>query len=448
MEQLHPQFIENMRALLGDGLGDFLRALDLDYAAALRVNPLRSGAQAAACKFIAEPVPWAEHGYYIRPDTRPGAGLAHFAGAFYIQEASAMLPAAALAVRPGEKVLDLCAAPGGKSSQIAFALGGEGLLVANEPDPKRARMLAGNLERLGVTNAIVVNEYPPRLAEKWPGFFDAILVDVPCSGEGMFRREPESRLQWNPASPSGCAKRQAGILDAAARMLRPGGRLVYSTCTYNREENEDTVAAFLERHPDFSHAEFHLASLPESRHGMLKLYPHQARGDGQFAALMVKRVDAPCENSTSPRRAAAKKRADRSANPAQEAAEAFRAQFGDVIPSGAQPVLWGEYLAACPSGAPLLDGIKTVLPGLMLAKLVGRRLEPAHQLAMACAQLNGIELSDNDALAYVRGETVPCEASGYLVARWRGLPLGWGKASGGTMKNHLPKGLRRAMENV
>ncbi len=447
MSQLHPQFIENMRALLGDGLGDFLRSLDDEYAAALRVNPLRKGAQAAAAEFIGDPVPWAEHGFYIRPDTRPGAGLAHFAGAFYIQEASAMLPAAVLNVRPGEKVLDLCAAPGGKSSQIAFALGGEGLLISNEPDPRRARMLSGNLERLGVKNAVTVNEYPPRLAEKWPGFFDVILVDAPCSGEGMFRREPESRLQWNPASPAGCAKRQAGILDAAARMLRPGGRLLYSTCTYNLEENENTVAAFLESHPDFSAAEFHVDGLPPSRDGMLKLYPHQVRGDGQFAALMVKRADVPSEPSLSPRRAAAR-HVGRGAAPVQEAVSAFRAQFGDIIPAGAQPVVWGDTLAACPAGAPPLDGIKTVSPGLMLAKLIGKRLEPAHQLAMACALLAGIELSDADTLAYVRGETVPCDASGYLVARWRGLPLGWGKASGGTLKNHLPKGLRRAMERV
>lgn len=444
--QLHPQFIENMRALLGDGLGDFLHALEDDYAAALRVNPLRTGAQDAARAFIAEPVPWADYGYYICRDTRPGAGLAHFAGAFYIQEASAMLPAAALAVRPGERVLDLCAAPGGKSSQIAFALGGEGLLVSNEPDPRRACMLAGNLERLGVTNAVVVSEYPPRLAEKWPGFFDAILVDAPCSGEGMFRREVESRLQWEPASPAGCAKRQAGILEAAARMLRPGGRLLYSTCTYNRTENEDTVSAFLESRPDFSAADFSLSGLPPSRSGMLKLYPHMVRGDGQFAALMIRRPDAPGVSPVSNRRATAG-RPSRGADPARDALNAFRDQFGDIVPPDAQPVIWGEYLAACPAGAPPLSGIKTVSPGLMLAKLVGRRLEPAHHLAMACASLPGIELTDADALAYVRGETVPCPFSGYLVARWRGLPLGWGKASGGVLKNHLPKGLRRTITN-
>ena len=190
MPSLHPEFIKNMTDLLGGEVSDFLRALDEDYSAALRINPLRANSAAAAEGFIADPVPWARYGHYIKENTRPGAGLAHFAGAFYIQEASAMLPAAVLDVQPGEKVLDLCAAPGGKSSQMAAALMGEGVLVSNEPDTKRARMLAGNLERLGVKNAVVVNEYPPKLAEKWPGFFDAILVTRPAPARACSAANP------------------------------------------------------------------------------------------------------------------------------------------------------------------------------------------------------------------------------------------------------------------
>jgi len=444
MIQLHPEFIENMRALLGDELGDFLHALEGDYSAALRVNPLRAASGGAAREFSGEPVPWAQHGFYIKEGARPGAGLSHFAGAFYIQEASAMLPAAVLDAQPGEKVLDLCAAPGGKSSQIAAALMGEGLLISNEPDTKRARMLSGNLERLGVKNAIVVNEYPPKLAENWPGFFDAILVDAPCSGEGMFRREPESRLQWNPASPEGCAKRQAGILDCAAEMLRPGGRLVYSTCTYNRFENEDTVAAFLERHPEFTAKEFRVAGLPDSQGGMLKLLPHLANGDGQFAALLVKSEDAPAaaiKQPAAPRRPRGKK-----TDPAQEAFAAFRDMFPDADTGDTVPAIWGDSLVAIPASAPPTDAIKVISPGIELAKLIGKRLEPAHRLAMTCASLPCAELTTEQALAYCRGEAVPCDGSGWLVAEWNGMPLGWGKASGGMLKNHLPKGLRRSME--
>jgi len=446
MPDLHPAFIENMRALLGDELGDFLRALDGEYSAALRVNPLRAGAADAAHEFIGEKVPWAEHGYYIREGTRPGAGLSHFAGAFYIQEASAMLPAAILNAQPGEKILDLCAAPGGKSSQIAAALMGEGLLISNEPDTKRAKMLAGNLERLGVKNAIVVNEYPPKLAEKWPGFFDAILVDAPCSGEGMFRREPDSRQQWNPASPEGCAKRQAGILDAAAEMLAPGGRMVYSTCTYNSAENEDTVSAFLERHPEFRRLDFQINGMPASDEGMIKIFPHRVNGDGQFAALLKKADSAPMHSPVL--KPSSKHLRARKTDPANEAMTAFKAMFPGITAGNIKPSVWGENLVAVSSIAPALDGIKVISPGLELAHIISWRLEPAHQLAMACAELPGTELSDEQALAFARGEVIPCEASGWLVARWNNMPLGWGKASGGMLKNHLPKGLRRSMEGA
>ena len=443
MPSLHPEFIKNMAGMLGGELDAFIAALEEDYAAALRINPLRANSLQAAQEFIADPVPWAEHGHYIREGARPGAGLAHFAGAFYIQEASAMLPAAILNAQPGEKILDLCAAPGGKSSQIAAALMGEGLLVSNEPDTKRAKMLAGNLERLGIKNAVAVNEYPPKLAAKWPGFFDAILVDAPCSGEGMFRREPDSRDEWQPGSPEGCAKRQASILDCAAEMLKPGGRMVYSTCTYNRQENEDAVAAFLERRPDFSAVDFHAEGIGDSSGGMIKIYPHRARGDGQFAALLVRAEAA--QAPAAPLSPAPRKGKGRRPEPAQEALRAFEDMFGDILPGGGTPVIWGEALAYSPAGAPPVEGIKVISPGMILAKLLGKRLEPEHQLAMCIDALPGYELDEAKALAFVRGEAVDCSDSGWLVARWNGMPLGWGKASGGTLKNHVPKGLRRSI---
>ena len=234
MPELKPEFIANMRALLGEEAGAFFRALE--EAPSLALRPHRG--MEAAEPFIEGAVPWAEGGFSLRPGARPGASVAHWAGAFYLQEASAMLPAAALKAKPGERVLDLCAAPGGKSSQIALSMGGEGMLVANEVDTARARVLAANLERLGVTNAVVLNETPARLAARWPEYFDAVLVDAPCSGEGMFRRDPQSREAWTDAAPRGCRKRQGEILDAAAKLVRPGGRLLYSTCTFNGEENE------------------------------------------------------------------------------------------------------------------------------------------------------------------------------------------------------------------
>ena len=387
-----------------------------------------------------------------------------------------MLPAAALGARPGERVLDLCAAPGGKASQIALALGGEGVLVANEVDASRARTLAANLERLGVRNAVMLNETPARLAERWPGYFDAVLVDAPCSGEGMFRRDPQSRDAWTDAAPRGCRKRQGEILAAAAKMVRPGGRLLYSTCTFNGEENEGSVADFLQHHADFSPEEFALPGLGASHGGMLHIWPHRARGDGQFAALLRRagknagdvfmRVDGADGSGTlSPAHPAADievwldalakarpaRRAGKTA-PAQDAAALLRALGKCAVaalpisPQSARLRLEGRRLFAVPLDAPELDGLRVLSPGLALLRAETGRVEPEHALAMAL--LPGMAsreaaLTEQEALAFIAGEALPREGeAGWTLATWEGLPLGWGKQAGGMLKNHVPKGLR------
>ena len=387
-----------------------------------------------------------------------------------------MLPAAALKARPGERVLDLCAAPGGKSSQIALAMGGEGALIANEVDAARARVLAANLERLGVTNAVVLNETPARLAARWPGYFDAVLVDAPCSGEGMFRREAQSREAWTDAAPRGCRKRQGEILDAAAKLVRPGGRLLYSTCTFNDVENEGSVANFLQDHADFAPEEFALPGLGASQGGMLRIWPHRARGDGQFAALLRRagknagdvfmRVDGADGSGTlSPAHPAADievwldalakarpaRRAGKTA-PAQDAAALLRALGKCAVaalpisPQSARLRLEGRRLIAAPLEAPELDGLRVVSPGLALLRAETGRVEPEHALAMAL--LPGMArreaaLTEKEALAFIAGEALPREGeAGWTLVTHAGLPLGWGKQAGGMLKNHVPKGLR------
>ena len=439
---LHPAFIENMRALLGDEIDSFIAALEDEPALALRVNPLRANSAAVSYDYSGESVPWEKNGFYLAANTRPGATIFHFSGAFYMQEASAMLPASILNARPGEKILDLCAAPGGKSSQIAAALNGQGVIVSNEPDLKRAKMLAGNIERLGIRNSIVVSEYPPKLAEKWPGFFDAVMVDAPCSGEGMFRRERDSRAQWQPASPEGCMGRQLEILDRAAVMLRPGGRMVYSTCTYNSYEDEGAVGKFLETHPDFSLQPFFVPGIGDCPSGMVKIWPHRVRGDGQFAALLIKE-DMPSPAPVKNRR---EKQSGRpKADPAPEMYRRFISEFASPG-ENFRPAFLGDTLFAVPDCAPDTAGLRVISPGLALAKALKGRFEPDHRLAMALENLPSCELSGKNALAYCRGEEVPCDGKGWLAAKYMGLPLGWGKASGGVMKNHLPKGLRRNLE--
>ena len=444
MNESYPQeFLEQMRALLGEETAPFFAALDEPHVTSLRLNTAREGAERAAEPFTEGIVPWCPEGRYLKAGVRPGLSPLHAAGAYYIQEASAMAPAMVLSPQPGERVLDLCAAPGGKSSQLALALQGKGVLVANEPEGARARALSGNLERLGVVNAVVTNALPEQLSARWEGFFDKVLVDAPCSGEGMFRRDPDARAQWNPASPAGCAARQANILDHAARMLRPGGRLVYSTCTFNRLENEQTIEAFLARHADFSPEEFSLPGIDASQGGCLRLFPHRLRGEGHFVACLRRQGEADV------RRPAQSERT----RPDKAVEGAMRLLTAQVLPAwpkrfdSLRPELSADCLWAVPIDCPPLQGIRVLRQGLRVLRLGRNYVEPDHALAMALKPSEAARvqaLDDAQAEAFLRGEVLPCELSGWVLAVYCGMPLGWGKASGGQLKNHLPKGLRRS----
>ena len=434
------EFKQEITKMLGDEAPAFFASMEEKASLALRVNPARSTARDAAGEFIDAPVPWEPNGYYIREDARPGAGIAHAAGAFYLQEASAMVSVAILKPVPGERILDLCAAPGGKTTQIAAALMGEGLLISNEPEPSRAKVLASNLERMGVRNAAVVNAYPDALAKRWKGYFDAILCDAPCSGEGMFRRDPDSRTEWNPASPAGCAKRQAEILDRAAEMLRPGGRLVYSTCTFNRDENEGSILNFLERHPEFEPEIFELDGIGASNRGMIRVWPHRVRGDGHFAARLRKKgetklPDAPIHHP------------NKDDMKLIEQMEKEICKLPAVLKS--RIVRMGDYLCAVPAECPDTKGINVISPGTRLLRIGKNYIEPEHSLAMALdtdMARRSMELSDEQAVKYLAGEAIEWEGEkGWTLILWKGMALGWGKASNGMMKNHLPKGLRLSL---
>ncbi len=441
MDGLHEAFLNNMQKMLGDENPAFLLALEDAPTLALRLNPRRAGAADAAAAFIdGAAVPWAANGRYLKREEglKPGSSIAHAAGAFYLQEASAMASAAALDAKPGELILDLCAAPGGKSTQIAAALGDAGALVSNDPEPSRARALAGNLERMGAPGALVVSALPEKLADAWPERFDALLVDAPCSGEGMFRRDPDARREWSPASPEGCAKRQAGILDQAARLLAPGGRLVYSTCTFNDLENEGSVRGFLARHPEFAPEDFALPGVGASEEGMLRIWPHRARGDGHFVARLRKAGALARQSAPAPR-------------PDREAAALLDALQGEVcaLPeawSGMRLLRLGDRLYARPAAIPDANGLRVVSPGLCLLRAGRNYVEPEHALAMALPPeraLRRAELDDAQARAFLRGEAIDMDGEkGSTLALWRGMPLGWGKWSQGVLKNHLPKGLR------
>ena len=432
MNSLPVAFVQRMRCQLGEELPDFLCALEAPAVRGIRLNPFKPSALTERYRG-GERILWEPEGFLLPPDSPAGSTLAHEAGAFYLQEPSAMLPARVMAAQPGERMLDLCAAPGGKATQMGIALGGKGLLVCNEPVPKRAEVLRGNLERIGVPNAVVVCHEPEVLARRWPEAFDGVLVDAPCSGEGMFRRDPQTRAEWSEEHAAGCAKRQRDILLSAARLVRPGGRLVYSTCTYHRAENEEMVAWFLSAFPAFSPEGFSLPGI-DAPEGMATCYPHRIRGEGQFVARLRKAGKKAGEHAFS----------EISGLPAATPQE--KRMLAEAFPSFPEATHRMGDLLLHLEEAPGLQGIRFLRAGLPLARIKGKTLLPEHSLAMAFhpPQMPRKELTPEEACRYLAGETIPGEERGWMLMACESLVLGWGKGSDGTIRNHYPKGLRKA----
>ncbi len=451
-------FVARMRQQLGTEAEAFFAALEAPALRGLRLNPRKPLPAGEEPQGLGDVIPWEPRGHWLSPESQAGAHPLHEAGAYYLQEPSAMLPARVLAPEPGETVLDLCAAPGGKSTQLGDMLGGQGLLVCNEPVPSRSQVLSRNLERMGLGNALAVCADPAALARAWPRAFDAVLVDAPCSGEGMFRRHPETRLQWTPSSPAGCAARQRRILASAYELLKPGGRLVYSTCTFSPEENRGMIRWFRETFPDMEPVEFSVplgeGRVLASREGMVQMLPHQFPGEGHFVAKLRKGGES---EACDPREAPFLDPAQvlRPASPALLAAfVAFLGQSPDASQAAAltppMPIpyaMLGDTLLCSPP-LPPLQGIKVLRAGLHLGGMKGKVFMPDHALALGLpspSPFPSMPLTLSQAQAYQRGEALPLEEAprGYALAAYQGLALGWGKGSDGQFKNHYPKGLRR-----
>ena len=430
--QLPPAFEARMRALLGEEYPAYRKALEEPPRRGLRVNTLKIGVEEFIKKAELPLVPTGlvPEGLMLTEELpRIGAHPLHRAGLFYMQEPSAMRAAALLAPTPGMRVLDLCAAPGGKAGQLAAYLQGKGILVANEVVPSRAAVLAGTLERLGVRNALITSMQVEPLCNLLKGYFDAVLVDAPCSGEGMFRKEPQAILDWSVSHVEACALRQAGILDAAAVALCPGGRLTYSTCTFSKEENEDTVRAFITQNPAF-------ALLHEERH-----FPHTGVGEGHYIALLQK--EGGDEQPDIP--AASVKPLSREV---KSAWDSFLAQTMAETPEGVPLLLPDGRLMLLPEETPAnYDRLFLRNAGVHAADYKNGRFTPAHALALAYpadAFRLKITLNEEELSAYFLGNTlnIPKEGTGFAVVLAKGHPVGWGKAVQGVLKNHLPKGLR------
>ena len=424
-------FLERMKAQLGAEYGQFLASLERPRAVALRFNPLKG--ERPDLPFVGQPVPWEPEGVYYDPEARPGLHVYHEAGVYYLQEASAMAPVALLDPQPGERVCDLCAAPGGKTTQIAGRMRGRGFLLCNEINPKRAKILSRNIERMAVANALVTNEHPETLAQRFPGFFDRVLVDAPCSGEGMFRKEEAAVTDWSEETVAMCARRQGEILHSAAKLVRPGGYLVYSTCTFAPAEDEGVVAAFLEAHPEFTPEPVEAPWFAPGENASYRMWPHKLLGEGHFAAVLRKTggetEDIPLEaNEKLPKQW-----------------DSFAKELNITLPAG-KAVCFGQSLFWAPEEMPEIRKLKVLRPGLELGNVKKDRFEPAHALALwlkECANVQDYGPDSEEIRDYLHGDVVPSGVKGWCLVRAGGYSIGWGKGDGRVLKNHYPKGLRR-----
>lgn len=460
MMNLPIEFEKKMKAFLGDEWDDFLYSYDNNRFQALRFNTLKVQSPEEIMRILKvlgissdKRVSWANEAYYFDENVRPGKHPYHEMGLYYIQEPSAMSAAALLAPKPGMRVLDLCAAPGGKSTQLATYLGDSGLLVSNEINTQRSRILSQNIERMGIKNAIVTNEDSFVLASHFPGFFNAIQVDAPCSGEGMFRKLPEAIEQWSMENVAICAARQKEILDNAAVMLKPGGTIVYSTCTFSKEENEDVIEYFLEKHPDFTLEE------------MERFWPHKVDGEGHFVAKLVRRgsVDPGFKSDRQTKKIKNNKnRKNETKSALTKENMKLLSEFLDetisddmaALIKNSRLVMFGEQLYRLPDMEVDIKGLKVQRAGLHIGEFKKQRFEPSHSLALALKlseAKNVVKLTcDNpQTIGFFNGQSVmlsdeqaaECK-KGWALVCVDGYPAGWGKVNGTQVKNHYPKGLR------
>ncbi len=437
--QLPIAFLENMKQLLSEEeYQAYLQSFDAPRHLGLRANTCKLSPDTLQeiAPFALSPVPWCDSGFYYSESERPAKHPYYHAGLYYLQEPSAMAPAALLPVSLGERVLDICAAPGGKATQLAAKLHGTGVLVANDISAGRAKSLLKNIELAGVRNALVVSEAPARLAKCFPSYFDKILIDAPCSGEGMFRKEPDMVKSWNEELLAFCQEQQADILSHCADMLRPGGMLLYSTCTFAVHENEESIAHFLETHTDFSlipiEKKYGFAFGAEPLPACARLYPHRIQGEGHFLALLQKTGSSSTDTM------------DNSKPKITKPPTAFAAFANDLLTEELTGdfQLFGEHLCLMPQGIPDTKGLRVLRSGWQLGTLKKDRFTPAQAFAMGLTKnqvkrVLDFPLSDPRVLRYLKGETLetPNAEDGWTLICVDSYPLGWGKVSCGRVKN-------------
>lgn len=504
MTKLPEKFKERMKEELGGEYEAFLASYEQESLGGLRVNRGRIAPEkfCGAAPFSLLPVSWTENGYYYEKGEAVTKHPYYYAGLYYVQEPSAMLPAASLPVEPGDLVLDLCAAPGGKATELASKLEGRGLLVANDASASRAKALLKNLTLWGCANCCVTGETPEKLLEAFGCFFDKILVDAPCSGEGMFRKDSGLISSWEERGPEKYAPLQKEILDCAVRMVKPGGMVLYSTCTFAREEDEEVVAEILDRYPEMELVqpavqEGFAAGYPPCEKAV-RLWPHRVKGEGHFLALMRKRMESEScgreagenigrkqdgvslESGTSGKAwkepggkssqsgAAGKLRREPKGKSSQSGVSGNTRNIAEKIPKEVSEFLKllpervlgnrsfrqiGDQCLMLPGDVVLPGKLRYLRTGLLLGTWKRERFEPDQALAMvldADSFPNVLNLSPEDerVIRYLKGETVDLREEerelpkGWVLVCVDGFALGWGKSLGRSVKNKYYPGWR------
>ena len=446
--QLPEEFCKRMKEMLGSEYEAFIKTYDdEEHHVGLRINKAKCGDLFSDILRDCKKVEWCDEGYYCSKDIISGKHPYHVMGLCYFQEPSAMASVEALPVKTDDYILDLCAAPGGKSTQAGSRLSDEGLLVANEIIPKRSQILAQNIERFGFSNTIVTNENPEKLKERFPNFFDKIIVDAPCSGEGMFKKEPLAAVQWSINHTLTCAERQRHIMDCAYEMLKEGGYIVYSTCTFAPCENEGVIDYMLSEYPDLTLEKTGLDMLDEGRgewvnssHDLRecrRIFPHKSDGEGHFIALLKKQGQIGGREKD-------QIKADKDCETAKKLFYEFEKECLNRHFEGTFK-LFGENLYLIPHGIDT-DKLKLSLAGLHLGVCKKNRFEPSFALCRTLSKVDikntvDFKLSDIEVEKYMRGETIFSDVSGNCAVCVDNIPLGWAKGVDGVLKNHFPKHL-------
>ena len=486
MADLPQSFLDSMKEILGEDYEAFLAGFDGQRQYGLRVNTLKMNLEEfeRIAPFHLKKVPWISNGYFYEAEDVPAKHPFYSAGLYYLQEPSAMTPASRLKVQPGERVLDLCAAPGGKATELGAALQGEGLLVANDINTARAKALLRNLELFGISNSFVTNEPPHILAERFPEFFHKIMVDAPCSGEGMFRKNPAVVDSWQEKGPEYFSKLQREIIVQAADMLLPGGVMFYSTCTFSPLENEKTITHLLKERPDMEvipredyegFAEgltsYKGEVFDESCKLCRRIWPHKMSGEGHFMALLHKKnieISQRFDKEVSKKSKKVKKKQQietqssiwwekcKGLNKEQKAAAEDFFSHVNISYDEKRIDVRGDNLYYLPE--PQYDGrgLHFLRNGLFMGEFKKKRFEPSQPFALALHaqdfdQVLDFPADDERLSRYLRGETLDVsdliagekKRKGWQLVMAAGHPLGFGKLVNNNLKNKYPAGWRK-----